>query len=160
MIRINNMADQRSVWSDDLFERNLPHIRDMIFLRLDSDAIEKCKRVCQNWGRYLNSKSFNMSWKSIHKWYVRQPWTAQNYEYCKCSVRYAAIYTCCDCTSAKICESGSSLTLTKVSSKRARYSVVQSSASFCCKFCRHCKMGVCGHQGSHMQMVTNRTKGR
>ena len=163
MIRINNMADQESVWSADLFERNLPHIRDMIFLRLDNATIEKCKKVCQNWERYLNVESFKRNWKSIHTWYVRQPWTAQNYESCKCALRYAAVFTCCNCSAAECSESGSpiGLALTEVevpSTKRARYSVVQSSVKFCCKFCRHCKMGMCGHQGSHM--VTNRTKGR
>ena len=153
----NNMADrQESVWSADLFERNLPHIRDMIFLRLDSATIEKCTRVCQNWERYLNLESFKRSWKSIHTWYVRQPWTAQNYESCRCALRFAAIFTCCNCSSSKICESGSPLA--EVTFKRARYSVVQSSAKFCCKFCRYCKMGICGHQGSHTG--TSRTKCR
>ena len=146
---------QDRAWSADLFERNLPHIRDMIFLRLDSETIENCRKVCQSWERYLNLECFKRSWRSIHTWYVRRPWTAQNYESCECVFRYAAIFTCCDCSSNKSLSSdlASSRTQTEVPFKRARYVLVQSSAQYCCKFCGHCKMGSCGHQGSHMGAI-------
>jgi len=145
--------NQESVWSTDLFERNLPHIRDMIFLRLDSDTIENCRRVCKSWEKYLDLESFKRSWRSIHTWYARQPWTAQNYESCRCVLRFAAIFTCCDCSSDNSSDLASSRALTEVPIKRARYVLVQSSAQYCCKFCGHCKMGSCGHQGSHMGAI-------
>ena len=46
----------------DLFERNVPHILEKIFLPLDCDTIANCVRVSRSWECYLTSDYF----KHVH----------------------------------------------------------------------------------------------
>ena len=119
------MVAQESAWCIDLFMRNLPHIRDMIFLQMDSATIKKCKKVCQNWATYLKTESFIKSWKAIHIWFATPLGHAQDYIGCTCTLKYARIIACCSCAS------------------KSHYMNTQ---GHCCKFCRNCKLSNCSHR--------------
>ena len=52
---------------DILFQKNVPHLIEKIFLGLDYESFKACSYVCNSWSEFLTSNSFQMRAQSVFK---------------------------------------------------------------------------------------------
>ena len=60
------MAPKNPAEFDQLFNKNIPHILEKIFLSLDYKSFKRCHEVCKAWREIVENESFRRRSKALY----------------------------------------------------------------------------------------------